>query len=96
MGAGTLVLTSLALRHGDKVEPAVLGVLGEAPDGFGLASTACPATSDPDSNDKATVTVTRTFTFVPSFGDVVALLPGGGGDFGTIDMSATAVMRCGL
>lgn len=83
----------LALRKdASEVESAVLGATPH--DDLVITQVPCPSSGD----GQAEVTVSKEFTFVPALGNILAILPGGdgSGSFGTIDISATGVMRCGL
>jgi Flp pilus assembly protein TadG len=58
-----------------------------------VTTTPCPSPAPADA--RTTVTARSTFTMITPLGALMALIPGGGGIGGTINMSGTAVMRCG-
>ncbi|MFP3901954.1 MAG: TadE/TadG family type IV pilus assembly protein [Acidimicrobiia bacterium] len=83
------------LALGEDASEVEAAVTGATPyDGLTISQVPCPD----EGEDDAEVTVVREFTFLPALGNVLSILPGGGGSgsFGTIDISATGVMRCGL
>jgi len=79
----------LALGRDDRVQAAIWGATPHNPD-YSIVQS-CPEGSSGDTLQQAKVTVTEEFTFVPALGNLL-----GSGSFGTITLSATGAMRCGL
>lgn len=84
------------LALGEDAAEVEAAVTGATPYGdLTITQVPCPGSGDAE----AEVTVAKDLTFLPALGNMLAILPGGGGasgSFGTIDISTTGVMRCGL